>query len=152
MNSFINLILEHMAWFWLGVMIVCIAIEAFTFQLTTVWAGLSAFFMIFISRTGLPMRWQVLIVLVMTIAFILFTRPFVMKKLKLGKNVTNVNTLEGQEVLVTKDVSQFEKGEAKAANGVIWSVTSENGASIQAGAVCVIVRVDGNTLTIRTKD
>lgn len=98
------------------------------------------------------MRWQVLIFLVMTIAFILFTRPFVMKKLKLGKNVTNVNTLEGQEVLVTKDVSQFEKGEAKAANGVIWSVTSENGASIQAGAVCVIVRVDGNTLTIRTKD
>ena len=78
MNSFINLILGHMAWFWLGVMIVCIAIEAFTFQLTTVWAGISAFFMIFISRTGPPMRWQVLLFLVMTIAFILFIRPLVM--------------------------------------------------------------------------
>ena len=83
---------------------------------------------------------------------IVFTRPFVMKKLKLGKNVTNVNTLEGQEVLVIKAISKFEKGEAKATNGVIWTVTSAEGVDIPENTICTVKKVDGNTLIIEPKE
>jgi len=144
--------MSHLMWFWLAVMIACLIVEAITFQLTTVWAALSSFLMIFISRTEIAFKWQLIIFLVLTIAFIIFTRPFVMKKLKLGKNVTNVNTLEGQEVLVTKAVSQFAKGEAKAKNGVIWTVSAATGEEISEGTVCIVIKVDGNTLSIKPKE
>ena len=75
-----------------------------------------------------------------------------MKKLKLGKNTTNVNSLEGQEVLVTKKISKFEKGEVKAKNGVIWSAKNadeQDDSEIPEGSVCKIVNVDGNTLSVK---
>ena len=83
---------------------------------------------------------------------IVFTRPFAVKKLGLGKNKTNVDTIIGEEVQVTKAVTKFQKGEAKARNGVIWTSTAENGEDIPKGTVCIIAGVEGNTLILRKKD
>ena len=148
MADFFNLILTHTPWFWLAVMIVSIIIEAATFSLTTVWAAISAFLMVFLCQTPLPFLWQVLVFFLITIVLLLFTRPFAVKRLRIGTVTTNVNTLEGQEVLITKKITQFEKGEAKASNGVIWTATSDGEGEIPKGTVCVVSRVEGNTLVI----
>lgn len=148
-------LMNNLMWFWLGVMLLCIVIEAATFALTTVWGAISAFVMIFVSRTNMPLKWQLILFLVLTIVLVLTTRPFAVKKLKLGKDKTNVNSMEGQEVLVTKRISRFEKGEVKAKNGVIWSAKNadeQDGADIPEGSVCKIVKVDGNTLSVKIKD
>ena len=148
----IEIICSHLQWFWLGIMVLCIVVEAMTtFALVSIWGALSAFIMIFVSRSGMDFRWQLLLFLVMAILLVIFTRPFVMKKLKLGKNVTNVNTLEGQEVLVVKGVERFNKGEVKAVNGVIWAALALSGENIPEGRVCIIRRVDGNTLIVEPK-
>lgn len=70
------------------------------------------------------------------------------KKLKVGKNQTNVNVLEGQDVLVIKPISKFQKGEVKATNGVVWAAKAQDEAEIEQGAVCHVVAVEGNTLTV----
>lgn len=144
--------LNNLMWFWLAVMVVCIVIEAVTFALTTVWGAIAALVMIFVSRTNMPLRWQLVLFLVMTIVLVLTTRPFAVKKLKLGKDKTNVNSMEGQEVLVIKKITKFEKGEVKAKNGVIWSaknVDEQDESEISEGAVCIIEKVDGNTLSVK---
>lgn len=148
-------LMNNLMWFWLGVMLLCVVIEAVTFALTTVWGAISAFVMIFVSRTNMPLKWQLILFLVLTIVLVLTTRPFAVKKLKLGKDKTNVNSMEGQEVLVTKRISRFEKGEVKAKNGVIWSAKNadeQGDADIPEGSVCKIVKVDGNTLSVKIKD
>lgn len=148
-------LMNNLMWFWLGVMLLCVVIEAATFALTTVWGAISAFVMIFVSRTNMPLKWQLILFLVLTIVLVLTTRPFAVKKLKLGKDKTNVNSMEGQEVLVTKRISRFEKGEVKAKNGVIWSAKNadeQDDADISEGSVCKIVKVDGNTLSVKIKD
>lgn len=148
-------LMNNLMWFWLGVMLLCIVIEAATFALTTVWGAISAFVMIFVSRTNMPLKWQLILFLVLTIVLVLTTRPFAVKKLKLGKDKTNVNSMEGQEVLVTKRISRFEKGEVKAKNGVIWSAKNadeQDESDIPEGYVCKIVKVDGNTLSVKIKD
>ncbi len=147
----LNYILTHLTWFWLGMMVLCVAVEALTMQLTTVWAAVSALVMIFVSRTGLAFSWQLVIFLVLTILLVVLTRPLVLKKLNIGKNATNINSMEGQEVLVTKAVSKFQKGEAKATNGVVWTVTSQDGEDINVDYVCQVVGVEGNTLIIKRK-
>ena len=151
MAGFWNLILSHLPWFWLLVLVLSLAIEAATFSLTTVWAAVTALFMIFFCRTGLPLRWQLLIFFLITILLIVFTRPFAVKKLKVGRVTTNVNSLEGQDVLVTKKITQFEKGEVKASNGVVWTATGEGSSEIAKGAVCEVIRVEGNTLIVKEK-
>ncbi|MBR4321731.1 NfeD family protein [Treponema sp.] len=151
MTEFLNLILSNLPWFWLGIMVLCLVFEAVTFSLTTVWAALSALLMIFLSRTGLPLRWQLLIFFLVTILLLAFTRPFAVKKLRLGRLATNVNSLDGQEVLVVKKITKFEKGEVKASNGVLWTALGEGSDEIAKGSVCKVVRVEGNTLVVREK-
>lgn len=141
-----DFILSNLPWFWLGVMILCVIIEVSTMALTTCWGAVSAFLMIFISLTKIDIKWQLLIFIVLTLIFLFLTRPLVLKKIR--KEKTNVNSLEGQEVLVTKRISQFEKGEAKASNGVIWTVSSFDNSEIEEGTVCVVKKVSGNTLEI----
>lgn len=146
-----NLILSHMPWFWLFVMILCIIIEAVTFSLTTVWAAITSLLMIFLCKTGLPFRGQLLIFFLISIILMVFTRPFAVKKLKLGKVTTNVNSLDGQEVLVVKEITRFEKGEVKASNGVLWTAMSDGEQTIPKDTVCLVCRVEGNTLVVKEK-
>lgn len=138
-------------WIWLIIMVICILIESFTFSLTTIWAAISSIPMIFISKTNLPLRWQFLFFLIMTIVLIIFTRPFAIKKLKLGKYKTNVESLIGQEVLVTKTISPFNNGEVKSKNGVIWHSKSEDNSEILVDTICNVVSIEGNTLIVKNK-
>lgn len=144
----IKFILEITSWFWLTILIICVIIEAFSFMLTTIWAAIAALPMIFIAKTNLPFKWQLLLFVILTVLLLIFTRPFAIKKLKIGKNKTNIDALINQDVLVTKEVTEFEKGEGKTQNGVIWTVKSKDNASIKEGTKCKIVAVEGNTLII----
>lgn len=140
-----------MPWIWLGILILCIVIEAVTFSLTTIWAGIASFPMIFISRTSLELKWQLLIFALITVFLVIFTRPFAIKKLKNGSDKTNVNSLIGQEVLVVKSISAFSKGEVKSKNGVLWSALSTDETEITENSICTVDSVDGNTLKISLK-
>lgn len=141
----------YISWIWVGIFVVLVIIEAATQGLTTIWGAASALIMVFISQTGMNIGWQILLFLVMTLGFVVTTRPVLVKKLKVGNNRTNVDTMIGEEVIVTKAISTFEKGEARSKNGVIWSVTSTDGTDIGEGAVCTVQSVEGNTLRIAVK-
>lgn len=138
-------------WFWISLLVVLIVIEACTMALTTIWAAVSCVPMIFISLTPLAFRWQLLIFMVLTVALLAFTRPLAVKKLNARRARTNVDGLAGQEVLVVKDVRQFEKGEVRAKNGVVWTAAAEDCAEISAETICIVSRVEGNTLIVSPK-
>lgn len=145
----IEFILKNLSWFWLFLLIACVVIESFTMMLTTIWGAIAALPMIFIAKTSLPFKWQLLIFIVITVLLIIFTRPFAVKKMKIGKNKTNINALVNQDILITKEVSEFTKGEGKTQNGVTWTVKSENNTAIPAGTKCKISSVEGNTLIVK---
>ncbi len=121
--------------------------------LTTIWAAVAALPLIFIAMLPVSFKWQLLLFFVLTLALALFTRPFAVKKLKVGTHdSTNVNALVGQKVLLTKGISTFEKGEVKAKNGVIWSAVSETAAVIPENTVCIVKRVEGNNLVVEPEN
>ena len=144
-------ILSIMPWIWLGILVVLIIIEALTQGLTTIWGAASALVMVFVSRTELALGWQLLIFISLTLALLVTTRPFLVKKLKLGKDSLNVGALPGQEVVVTKAITKFGKGEARTRNGVIWTASSEDESDIAEGDICVVRSVEGNTLVLGRK-
>lgn len=143
----VDFIPNVMPWVWLGILVICIIIECFTFSLTTIWAALASVPLIFISRTSLSLQVQILIFAVITLLLIIGTRPLALKLLRKEKN-ENINNLEGQKVIVTKKITATEKGEVKASNGVIWTAKSNDSSEIEKDSVCRILKVEGNTLIV----
>lgn len=150
MSSFI---INVMPWIWVGLLVVMIVIEACTMGLTTIWAAAACIPMVFVTRTGLALQWQFLIFIFITAILVFFTRPFAVKYLKIGdESRGNINSLDGQTVLCIKKVSEFEFGEVKTKNGVVWTAKLEEGQTeIAEKETCTVSRVEGNTLVVKIK-
>jgi len=135
-------------WIWLGITIILAVIEAFTLGLTTIWFAIAALVLVFLSFLPIPIVYQVMIFLVISAALLLFTRPLAVKKFKTGKVKTNVDSLAGMHALVTKQITEFDRGEVKL-NGQIWSAKSEDGCALAEGTKCEVVRIEGVQAIVR---
>jgi membrane protein implicated in regulation of membrane protease activity len=138
----------HIQWIWVALAIILAIIEILTLGLTTIWFAIAAVVMAFLSFLKIPLAVQVLIFLAISAVLLIFTRPVALKKFKIGRVKTNVESLAGQHVLITKTISEFEKGEAKL-NGLIWAARSENNMEIPEGTKCEVLRVEGVQLIVR---
>jgi len=135
-------------WIWVGLVVIFAIIEICTLGLTTVWFAIAALVMVFLSFLKISMPVQGLIFLVISALLLIFTRPLAIKKFKMGREKTNVDSLAGKQVLVTKTIGEFEKGEVKL-NGLIWAARSENNTEIAKGIKCEILRVEGVQVIVR---
>lgn len=145
-------------WFWLTIAVLALIIEAASaFNLTTIWFALAAFVMVAVSGISemydvtIPIKLHWGIFLSLSLILLIFTRAFAIKKLKVGRVKTNVDSLVGSEALVIRDIPKFGKGEVKI-GGQIWSASSVNQSEIPAGQTCTILEVRGVTLFVRFRE
>jgi membrane protein implicated in regulation of membrane protease activity len=129
-------------WFWVILTVFFAVIEVFTLGLTTVWFAISALVMVFLSFLPIPLVYQVMIFLAISAVLLFFTRPIAVKKLKIGREKTNVDSLIGKSALVTKKITEFDRGEVKL-NGQIWTARMEDGSTLTEGSKCEVVRIEG---------
>jgi len=137
-----------MRWIWVALVIVFAVIEVLTLGLYTVWFALAALIMVFLSLLNIPLPFQLLIFLVISSVLLFFTRPLAIKKLKIGREKTNVDSLIGMHALVTRTISEFEKGEVKL-NGQFWSARAEDNSVVPEGTKCEVVRIEGVRAIVR---
>jgi len=140
-----------MRWIWVALTVILALIEVFTLGLTTIWFALAALVMVFLSFLPIPLVFQILIFLVISTVLLIFTRPVAIKKLKIGRVKTNVDSLVGKHALVTKQIGEFDRGEVKL-NGQIWSAHTEDGATLNEGVKCEVVRIEGVQAIVRALD
>lgn len=135
-------------WIWVAVMILCIAVEAFTLSLTTIWFGISALVMIPVAFTPLPLIPQVLIFFVIALVLLIFTRPFLKEKLYQKKVATNYERNIGQTAVVVKKITALEKGTVKI-NGMEWTASVRDDIVLEAGSLCSIEEIAGVTAFVK---
>lgn len=146
MNDFILL---NMCWLWLAVCIVCFVVEACTLSLTTVWFGVSAFLMIFLSLFKINLVVQIFVFVVLSMLLLIFTRPVLAKKLSVKKTPTNSDSLIQKECVVTKEITPLSKGQVKIAGvGVEWQAESSDSSEIPVGTHCIIEEIRGATVIV----
>ena len=136
---------------WLGVAVLMIIIEGVTMGLTTIWFALSALVCMVLGFFHLPMVWQILIFVSLSLVFIIFTRPVAVKKLKIGKEKSNSEGLVGKIALVVAPITLNEKGNVKI-EGKVWSATGTEGQEIAEGARVFVERVEGVTLYVSPEE
>jgi len=135
-------------WIWVALTIIFSLIEIFTLGLTTVWFALAALVLVFLSFLPIPLVYQIIIFLAISAVLLIFTRPVAVKKLKAGREKTNVDSLVGKHALVTKQIGEFDRGEVKL-NGQIWTAHSDDGSVINEGTKCEVVRIEGVQAIVR---
>ncbi len=133
---------------WLGLVVVTIIIEFLTLELVSIWVSLGSLVGLILELCGVPLEWQIVVAVVVTIVCILGLRRFCVKFLLKSKEKTNTDIYIGaKEKLVTK-IDGGGLGSI-CINGVTWSAKSENGESIKEGSLVEILRLEGNRFVVR---
>jgi membrane protein implicated in regulation of membrane protease activity len=141
----------HMAIVWIVIAIIFAVVEGFTLGLVTIWFTIGAAASTIVALAGGNILIQIAVFFIVSIVLLIFTRPILVKKLKVGREKNNIEQLEGSVALVTEKVEPFKSGLVKV-NGVIWTaVGEEREFSADAGEEVEIVRVEGVKLIVKQK-
>lgn len=96
---------------------------------------------------GFSLTWQIFIFLITSAVLIYFTRPFFNKKLKVGTEKTNIDSLIGEIAIVTEDIRPFETGLVKI-SGQVWTSKSINNELITRNSKVKILKIEGVKLIV----
>jgi len=78
----------------------------------------------------------------LSVILLFFTRPVVVKKLKVGKTKTNIDDLIGRTAVVTKEIVKHGRGEIKL-SGQIWTAISADNKPIKQGTEVIVCSIEG---------
>lgn len=133
---------------WVIIAIVCGSIEIFTLGLWFLWLSLSALLVaIGVRLDWLPhLQWQLLVFAFITLLFIVFTRPLVVRLFKTKDTSSNVNALVGQHGICTDNIKPMHFGQVKV-NGEIWTAIADN--AIATGTRIEVIDIDGVKLIVK---
>jgi len=145
-------IMEYIGWAWLIIIVACIIIEASTMGLTTIWFAIGALVAWFVHLMGLDLHVQIIIFLLVSIICLVLTRPIAVKKLKVGKIKTNLDSLIGESVKVESTINNIENEGYVKARGQIWSARSVDGEIIEEGELVVVESIIGVKLIVKRKN
>jgi len=132
---------------WILVALVCGAVEILTSGFWFLWLALAAL----LVAAGVGLTWlvnlpgQLFVFAVITLLFIVFTRPLVVKLVKSNDTVSNVKALIGQHGIALTSISPLNYGQVKV-NGEIWTAVSNE--DIAENIRIVVTGVDGVKLVV----
>jgi len=136
---------------WLIIAVVCGAIEIFTSGFWFLWLALAAL----LVAGGVKAAWlvslpaQLLVFAFITLLFIIFTRPLILKLVKSNDVASNVHARVGQHGITPSAISPLHFGQVKV-NGEIWTAVSQQ--NIEVDTRIVVKGIDGVKLVVETAE
>ena len=143
--------MEPIMFIWLIGIIVFVILEAVTYQLVSIWFAVGAVGGIIAAALGAQFGVQMTVFLAISVILLLCLRPVSKRMLKSKKEHTNVDSLIGKDVLITKEVNNIQgSGEGKV-NGIAWTVRNADNTVIPAGETAIVEKVEGVKLIVTRK-
>jgi len=142
-------IIANMVLVWIICAIVFAVLEGIISGLVTIWFTIGGAAAAALAAGGAPIPVQVIAFFVVSLVLLLFTRPILVKKLKVGREKNYTEQLEGKPGLVVEAIEPFKSGQVKV-GGIVWtSVGETEHFSAPAGGTVEIVRVEGVKLIVK---
>ena len=129
---------------WLILLIAFVVVEALTVSLVSIWFAAGAVAALIVS--GFTSSWLVQFAVFAVVSAVAATRPLVKKRMTARRVPTNADINVGRKAQVLVEVTPDVTGRVRL-DGVDWNARSEQ--TIPAGSLCVVLSVDGATLTVR---
>jgi len=142
-------IVANMVLVWIICAVVFIVIEGIVSGLVTIWFTIGGGVAAALAAGGAPIPAQVVVFFVVSLVLLIFTRPILSKKLKVGREKNYTEQLEGKPGLVVEAIEPFKSGQVKV-GGILWTAVGET-EHFSAPAECnvEIVRVEGVKLIVK---
>ena len=144
----IDWIASNMILFWIICAVVFAVLEGVISGLVTIWftiGGAAAA----ASAIAAPIPLQIAVFFAVSIVLLIFTRPILVKKLKVGREKNYTEQIEGKLGLVVEEIKPFHSGQVKV-RGIIWTAVGEADTfGAKAGEKVEIVRVEGVKLIVK---
>ncbi len=142
-----------MPWVWLGVTIAAIVIEASTLALVAVWFIPSALISLVLALLRLPLWLQVPVFLALSVAQMIFLKPFMKKVLKIRYSPTNADTVIGKTGTVIEKIDNIAGTGAVKADGKVWTArSSDDSITIDEGSLVCAVEIRGVKLICKKEN
>lgn len=143
--------MEHMVYFWLGVIVLALVVEASTMSLVSVWCAVGALATVFAAYFGASLPVQLLLFVGVSIAVAAIVRPMARQYVDPYKVPTNADRLLGMEARVTETIDNDRPAGAVYVDGKTWTARSADGAVIPEGELVEIQRMEGVKVIVRAK-
>ena len=138
-----------MVWIWLGIVIFLIFIEVTTVQLTTVWFVVSGIISMVLSLFIDSVEIEFAVFVLGGVLLLITTRPYLLKKLKVGNSKTNLDRIIGMKGIVSEDISYLSPGEVKV-DGKRWTAIADS--DIRKGSTVEVLEIIGVKIKVKEID
>lgn len=140
---------ELMTLVWLGIFIVLIVIELCTVGLTTIWFALGALAALLANILGAGLAVQIVVFLIVSIVFLVVTRPWALKYVNRKRIRTNYESEIGKVIQITEKVDNMNQTGKSIVDGQEWTVRSKNDRIIlETGDRAKVVDISGVKLIV----
>ena len=128
---------------WVAVIIICVAIEAFTLDLSAIWFAVGGVAALVAASLSLEVVTQLVIFVLFSAALLVVVRPFCRRFLKTRNEPTNADRIIGRTAIVTEQIDNIRETGAVKVLGVVWIARSRDEMVIPAGTEVKIVEIRG---------
>ncbi|MGI6261518.1 MAG: NfeD family protein [Acutalibacteraceae bacterium] len=139
---------ERDALVWLGVVVVCVIVEALTAQLISIWFVAGGIAALIACLCGVSFWWQLVCFLVVSTVALATTRPLVKKLLVRKRVCTNADRVIGMTAVVTEEINNSLGLGQVNVSGSIWSARSVDQSVIVAGSNVQVQAIQGVKLMV----
>ena len=128
---------------WVAVIIICVAIEAFTLDLSAIWFAVGGVAALVAASLSPEVVTQLVIFVLFSAALLVVVRPFCRRFLKTRNEPTNADRIIGKTAIVTEQIDNIRETGAVKVLGAVWSARSRDEMVIPAGTEVKIVEIRG---------
>lgn len=137
---------------WLIVFVACIVIEIITMGLTTIWFAGGALIAAAGAALGAPLWLQIVLMVLVSLVLLYFTRPIAVKYFNKDRVKTNVESLVGKQAIVISEIDNLQGIGQVTVGGQEWTArTVEEGITLPVGSVVIIRAISGVKLMVEEK-
>ena len=142
-------VVANMVLVWIICAVIFAVLEGIISGLVTIWFTIGGAAAAAFAAAGAGVPLQVIIFFAVSLVLLIFTRPILVKKLKVGKEKNYTEQLEGKPGMVVEAIEQFKSGQVKV-GGILWTAVGESEQfTAPAGSMVEIVKVSGVKLIVR---
>ncbi len=138
-----------MFWIWLVIILFLTFIEVITVNLTTIWFVVSGLISLSLSFFIDSFEIQFGVFVIGGIILLITTRSYLVKKLKIKGEKTNLDRVIGMQGIVTEDITKLNPGEVKV-DGKLWTAISDK--KIKKDSIVEVLSIDGVKLKVKESD
>lgn len=139
-------------YYWLIAFVALLIFEGATMGLYTIWFAGGAIAGFAVNLLGGNMWLQIGVFLTVSFLLLIFTRPVAVKYVNKSRTKTNVDSLIGQEAVVTQEIDNLRGVGQTTLRGMEWTARAEQGQGIIAeGSIVEVVAIEGVKLIVKRK-